>query len=170
MAKVSLTLDDVVLSLRKGKRVVADRKQSLNIPATVSSTGKRRNMRLDISDQGEKILNKAIEDKDSALEDAKTAYEKALETAEQEYEKAQQKAWDELNKVADKITEIKHPSKAKTETQDSEEDDEPVESDQPDDESNDQDESEEAVASEPSTENYASPTQSDGEYESNPGW
>lgn len=115
MAKVSLTLDDVILSLKKGKRVVADRKQSLSIPATVSSTGKRRNMRLDISDQGEKMLDKAMEDKDSALETAKTAYDKALEDAEKEYEKAQQKAWDELNKIADKISEIKRPNKAKAE-------------------------------------------------------
>lgn len=117
MAKVALVLDDVVLALKKGRRTVAEEKVSLNIPATVSSTEKRRNLRLDISDEGQKLLDAAYEERDKAVEAAKADYEAALTKLEEDRLKAEKSAWKELNKIADKVEEMRPSRKKKNEVE-----------------------------------------------------
>lgn len=122
MAKVSLTLDDVVMALKKGKRQIAEDTTTLNIPASVSTTGKRRFFRLDVSDEGKELLKVAIESRDKTMEDAKAKYDEGLEKLKEERAKNESGAWSELNKIADKVEEMR-PRRSKSEETNSEEDD-----------------------------------------------
>lgn len=112
MAKVSLVLDDVVLALKKGKRQIAEDTANLNIPATVSSTGKRRFYRLDVSEEGLGMLQAAEEARDKSIQDAKTKYKEGVAKLKEDLEKAEASAWQELNKIADKVDESR-PSRRK---------------------------------------------------------
>lgn len=115
MAKVTMRLDDVLLALKKGKRVVAEEKVSLSIPGSMSETGRRRNLKLDVSDDGQKLLDEKIAEKDSAIEKAKEDYDKAIESAKDEFEKAEKKAWSTLNKIADHKSPAKKPDESSQE-------------------------------------------------------
>lgn len=107
MAKVALVLDDVVLALKKGKRQIADDTVTLNIPANVSSTGKRRMMRLDVSDEGRDMLKAAEEARDKIMRDAESKFNEGLEKLKEEREKAESGAWRDLNAIADKVEEMR---------------------------------------------------------------
>ena len=107
MAKVQVVLDDVILAMKNGQRKIADRSSTLNIPAQVSTTGKRRFMKLDISDDGEKMLQDAIDSRDKIMRDAETKYNEGLEKLQADREKAESNAWKALNQIADKVDEMK---------------------------------------------------------------
>lgn len=111
--RVNLTLDDVVAATNRGKRVVADEKVVLSIPASGSTTGSRRMLRLDVSDEGRKVLSNAKEDRDKELEKADKDYQEALEKLKASHEKAKRNAWGKLNKIADKVEANRSSGKTK---------------------------------------------------------
>lgn len=139
MAKVSLVLDDVVLALKKGKRQIADDTANLNIPAGVSSTGKRRFYKLDVSEEGLGMLKAAEEARDKSIEDAKTKFEEGVAKLKEDLEKAESSAWQELNKIADKVEENRPSRRKKDESQDGDNDSSADSADSPDDSASDAD-------------------------------
>lgn len=114
MAKVRLVLDDVVLALKNGKRQIADSVVSLSIPSTASPTGKRRSLRLDVSEEGLKMLKAAEASRDKIMEDAKEKFDEGVAKLQAEREKAEVTAWKDLNAIADKVEEMR-PSRNRAE-------------------------------------------------------
>lgn len=79
MVAVQSRLDDVLLSTR-GKKVEADRKVTRTIPAMCSPTGKTIRIDLDVSEEGERELDKLDARFKAALIAAGEVYGKLAET------------------------------------------------------------------------------------------
>lgn len=115
MARTYLILDDVLAALRNGKKVTADKEETFLIPPRVSDTGKRRNIKVDVSSEGRQLLFKALEKKDEALVEIQERKEAALKKLEEEFLKEEKKAWRELNKIANHVSPIKKKESKKVE-------------------------------------------------------
>lgn len=133
MARVFTVLDDVLLALRNGKRVQANQTARLAIPASVSSTGKSRVLRLDVSKEGLDLLTKAYSARDAAIQKAEEDFEAGVAALREEQAKAQKAAWTELNKIADKVGDLRPGSSKKKSKDESEGDDVKVDGDDDDD-------------------------------------
>lgn len=108
MSKVEI--DDVTYAL-SGKIKLAERTLTLNVPASVSTTGQRRMKRVSTSEHGDKLLEKANASKEDGIAAAKEAYDQGVEKLRVEREAAEKKAWGELNKVFDQIDALKETGK-----------------------------------------------------------
>ena len=130
MAKMYLVLDDVVAALRNGKKVTADREDSFVIPGRVSDTGKRRQVKVDLSPEGEQLLAKAIEKKDEALANFEARKQAALKKVKADFLKEEKRIWQELNKIANHVNppapKKKKEEKAKDDTEKEQEQKEPI--------------------------------------------
>lgn len=120
MVKVHMVLDDVIIVMKKGKRVIAEHKATLKIPQEASSTGKRRLLHVDVSDEGLKLLQDAEASRDKSMEEAQKKYEEGLAKLEEERKKALLSAWNDMNKIADKVEESRPKRKRKTDKQEDE--------------------------------------------------
>lgn len=124
MVKKMVVLDDVVLAL-KGKRQEAGEQINLSIPASISATGKRRNVKLDVGDDGKKLLEDAMAEKEAAIEKAQENFDSEVEKLKEKRKKEEQDAWKSLSKIVDKIEDMR-PTRTRKKDEDEAVDDSPA--------------------------------------------